>query len=133
VPAKDRHHDAVVRALEKAGWTVTSEQVLFILANRHIWMDLQAERDGNVIFVEIKGFENMASPVDYLAGAIGKYVLYQAALDYFELSSPLYLAVPDHAVSGILGEVIGQEVIRNAQVKLAVFSPEYEEMVQWEV
>lgn len=60
------------------------------------------------ILVEVKGFENMPSPVDYLAEAVGKYVLYRSTLDYVGITEPLYLAVPHAAYMGILSEVIGQ-------------------------
>lgn len=81
MPAKDRYHDVVVRALEKDGWSVTDEQLLVVMDERRLWIDIRAtkEMEQRVVRVEVKGFENMPSPVDYLADAIGKYVLYQAA------------------------------------------------------
>lgn len=85
MPAKDKYHDAVVVALEKEGWDVESQAYLRV-GKRVVWVDLKAQQsDGKTfIMIEIKGFENMASPVDYIAHSIGKYVLYRAILESLE-------------------------------------------------
>ncbi|NJL53802.1 MAG: fatty-acid synthase [Chloroflexaceae bacterium] len=133
VPAKDKHHDAVVNALRKAGWTTIDEQVMIILEERRLWIDLQIARpdqDG-AILIEIKGFENMPSPVEYLAQAIGKYRLYLSVLNYLKIDHPLYMAVPEAAYRGILSEAIGQQTLQQNAVKLLVFDPEAEEIIEW--
>jgi hypothetical protein len=79
----------------------------------------------------VKGLENLASPVAYLADAIGQCVLYQAILDYVGSTDELYLAVPRAALDGILGEGLGHQARRKAQVRLIVFDPDQEETVQW--
>jgi len=133
VPAKDRYHNAVVRALLKAGWVITDEQVAVILGERRLWIDIEAVKasDRLAILVEVKGFENMPSPVEYLAEAVGKYVLYRAALDYGEVATPLFMAVPTVAYAGILSEDIGQQAIARVGINLIVFDPMMEEIVQW--
>ncbi len=73
----------------------------------------------------------MLSPVDYLADAVGKYVLYRATLDYLEIDLPLYMAVPTAAFEGILSEKIGQQTMQKAAVRLIVFDPKTEEIVRW--
>jgi ribulose bisphosphate carboxylase small subunit len=74
MPAKDRYHDTVVRALIKDGWTIASEQVRLRVPGRRLWVDIRAVKaDASVsILVEVKGFENAPSQVEYLAGAVGK-------------------------------------------------------------
>jgi hypothetical protein len=57
-------------------------------------------------------------------------VLYQAVLDYVGSTDELYLAVPQAALDGILGEELGRQARRKAQVRLIVFDPEQEEIVQ---
>jgi hypothetical protein len=96
VPAKDRYHDTVVRALLHAGWSVIEQQVAVVHARRRLWIDIHGVREAEslAILVEVTGFEKMLSPVDYLANAVGKYVLYRATLDYLGVATPLYLAVP---------------------------------------
>src|SRR5207249_748399 len=78
LPAKDRYHDTVVRALVKDGWTVTHHQFNLDVEERSLWVDIRAVKEARslVILVEVKGFENMASAIRYLASAIGQYVLY---------------------------------------------------------
>ncbi len=133
MPAKDRHHDVVVRALQKTGWTLISEQVAIILEGRRLWIDIRAQResDTRAILIEVKGFENLPSPVEYLASATGKYTLYRTALDYLRIELPLYMAVPSGAYHGILSEVIGKETLKRSGVKLIVFDPDHEEIVAW--
>ena len=73
----------------------------------------------------------MPSPVDYLADAVGKYVLYCAALDYGEVATPLFLAVPTAAYEGILSEDIGRQAIAKAGMNLVIFDPDKEEVSLW--
>ena len=133
MPAKDRYHDIVVRALRKDGWTIEAEQVKFVLVERRLWIDIRASNvsQNAAILVEVKGFENMPSPIDFLANAAGKFVLYQAALDYLRVTTPLYIAVPEAAYNGILSEQIGQQVIQKADIQLVIFNLEREEITQW--
>ncbi len=113
MPAKDRYHEVVKQALVKAGWLIDAEQIAMIIENRRLWVDLRATKSDRqmAILVEIKGFENMASPVEYLANTAGQYTLYRSVLDYLALDLPLYLAVPKAAYNGILAEAIGQHVV----------------------
>jgi len=133
VPAKDRLHDAVVRALRKDGWSIKTEQAAILLPERRLWIDIQTEKKPQrlVILVEVKGFEHMPSPVEYLAGAVGKYALYRAALDYLKIHTPLYMAVPILAYNGILSEEVGKQTLQRVGIKLIVFDPELEEIVAW--
>lgn len=133
MPAKDRYHDVVVRALQKDGWSVNGEQVELIIPARRLWIDIQASKgvQTTAILVEVKGFENMPSPVSYLADAIGQCVVYQGALEYLGIPDPLYMAVPAPAVTGILGEEIGRRAVQQAHVGLLVFDPDREEVTEW--
>src|SRR5687768_12025535 len=102
LPAKDRVHDVVVRALEKDGWKVIRQQVKLGIGERRLSVDIYAEKstDRLAILVEVKGFENIPSPMDYLANSVGQYVLYRVVLDYSENPTPLYMAVPEMAYNG---------------------------------
>lgn len=133
MPAKDRYHDAVVRALTKLGWTIVGEQVALTMPTRRVWIDIRASKDaGNIaILVEVKGFEHLASPVAYLREAIGQCVLYQTMLEYAGVTDTLYLAVPAAAIGGILGEEFGRKAIERAQVRLILFDPVLEEITRW--
>jgi hypothetical protein len=133
VPAKDRYHDTVIRALQKAGWTLITEQIAIIVEDRRLWIDIRARKEAEdlAILIEVKGFEGMPSPIEYLANATGKYAMYRAALDYLQIEMPLYMAVPEAAYRGILSEEIGKQTLKHNNVRLLVFDPEREEIVRW--
>ena len=133
MPAKDRYHDTVIRALQKAGWTLITEQVAIIVNDRRLWIDIRASKqtENMAILIEVKGFEGMPSPIEYLANATGKYAMYRAALDYLKMDLPLYMAVPDAAYRGILSEEIGKQTLKHNKVRLIVFDPKHEEIITW--
>jgi hypothetical protein len=133
LPAKDRYHDVVVRALQNAGWQITAEQIALILEGRRLWVDLRALNPDQItaILIEIKGFENTPSPEDYLESAIGKYVLYREITEYLKNDLSLYLAVPLQVYEGFLQEEIAQQVIQRLGIKVVVFDPDREELVKW--
>ena len=81
--------------------------------------------------IEIEGFEKMPPLVDYLASAVGQYVLYRAVPDFAGLATPLYLAVPIAAYEGILGETLGKQVMEAAGIRLVLFNPVTEEISRW--
>ena len=132
MPAKDRHHDAVVRALEKAGWQVVRENVAIGDEVRQLLIDILARRGGeDIILVEVKSFEGVPSPVTLLEKAIGQYMLYTAVLNYLGDETPLYLAVSGTAYTTFLSESLIHHVLGYLKVKLMVFDPVYEEITQW--
>jgi hypothetical protein len=94
LPAKDRYHDTVKRALIKDGWTITAEQVTLIGVTRQVIIDIEASKGelGEIILVEVKGFER--SPVEQLALAIGKLQIYRFMLDELGREIPLGLQFP---------------------------------------
>ena len=55
----------------------------------------------------------------------------QAILEYVGITDPLYMAVPAAVFEGILGEEIGRQAIRKAQIRVIVFDAEQEEIVRW--
>lgn len=133
MPAKDHYHDAVKRALIKDGWNIIEEQVKLNCGVRRLWIDLLAGKaDQNlVVLIEVKGFENSPSAVEELANAVGQYIIYQAALAVKNQVIPLFLAVPNTAFFGILSEVLGQQVRAQIGMRLLVFDPVEEEIIEW--
>lgn len=133
MPAEDKYHSSVVNALKKAGWTIISEQIRLLVKKRYVYLDLQAQNQDNnqVILVEVKGFENIASPVSYLHQVVGQYIVYQAVMNYLGITHPLYLAVPLLAYQTFLQEEISQIVLNDAKIKLIVFDPDSEEITLW--
>jgi hypothetical protein len=133
MPAKDRYHNVVLRALQKDGWTILKEQVELIVPPRRLWIDLRAAREVQAlnILVEVKGFEAVGSPVAYLPDAIGQCVVYKGALDYLGVADVLHLAVPTEAMTGILGEELGRRAVQQAQIGVIVVDPIREVIVRW--
>lgn len=133
MPAKDRFHPSVVRALTKDGWQISEEQYKLIIGERRLWIDLQVSKPEQnlTILIEIKDLENSASAVAALGDTVGQYLLYQVALLANDLAFPLYLAVPESAYQGILSEELGQRVIRHFDLKLLAFDPYREVITRW--
>ena len=125
--------DTVVRALVNDGWVILKEQFRLVLENRKAWIDIRAAKQqlGEVIFVEVKSFENISSQVAYLQQILGQYLLYRAIIEERERGEDLFLAIPAHAYEGIFSEEIGKFVIRRFQLKIVVFDIEKETIIQW--
>lgn len=132
MPAKDRYHDIVKEALVKSGWTVTHDPRTLLLPERVLFIDIRAinDKDEAALLIEIKGFEQ-SSQVEALMEALGKYNVYRSAMKYNNINEPLYLAIPESAYSGIMSETLGEEIIRDYEVKLLVFDPDEREILRW--
>lgn len=98
MPAPDRIHAAVKRALIKDGWTITDEHDTIEYEDAQVYADLAAERAiaaeraERKIVVEIKSFSGR-SPLHDLENALGQYSLYLAYLELIAPERKLYLAV----------------------------------------
>lgn len=132
MPAKDHYHDVVVRALIKDGWTITREQVELYVEPRTLRVDIEATKEatGLIVLVEVKGFEH-PSPMTYIANAVGQYLLYETALETLHMNIPLYLAVPVEAYEGLLAEELAGKYLLRQNVRLLIYDPEKEEIIQW--
>lgn len=135
MPAKDLYHDTVKQALIKDGLRIVSEQVTFIIEGRQIQIDLSVARLDELyvvpIFIEVKSFLR-SSPVEDLAMAVGKYMVYRSALDEAGLEAALlYLAIPQSAYDTIFSERLGVVIREKFQLSLIVVDIEYEEITEW--
>ena len=85
MPAKDRYHEAFVRALEKTDGPSPTDPLAIKVGDMDLFVDIGAERivtadkDGERIAVEIKTFSG-PSVVQDLKETIGQFVLYEDAL-----------------------------------------------------
>lgn len=136
MPAKDIFHDAVKHALLQDGWTITHDPLSLKVGRKDLFVDLgaerflAAERQGEKIAVEIKSFVG-ASEVEDLRDAVGQYVLYQSALAKIEPERTLYLAIRQRIYADVFEEEIGRMLLERGIVKLIVFDPKTEVIVQW--
>jgi hypothetical protein len=134
--ARDVFHNAVKVALQKDGWTITHDPLSIDLMDGQLQADLGAERllgaqrAGKQIAVEIKGFL-APSAVSEFHTALGQCLNYRVALKMKEPERVLYLAVPLEVYESFFSRQLPQLSIQEYRLKLLVFDPEPEVIVQW--
>jgi hypothetical protein len=136
MPAKDRYHDAVKKALEKDNWQITNEPFILRWGARDLYIDLgaekliAAEKGREKIAVEVKSFIG-TSPVADLENALGQYILYYDILHRLEPERCLYLAIRQETYLELFQEPIGKILIENQRLCLLVFNSELEVISAW--
>ncbi len=138
MPARDRCHEAVVKALMADGWTITDDPLRLIYGGEKLYVDLGAERNaiaaekgGAKIAVEIKSFLSRSVMQD-LEEALGQFRLYLIVMAETEPDRVLYLAVPNRVYEGLFCERLGQLILKkDDNLRLIVFDEEQERIVTW--
>ena len=134
--AKDIYHNAVVKALEKEGWTITDDPFSFRLDRVFFRMDLgaerviSAERGAEKIIVEIKSFIQ-ASFIHAFHEATGQYDNYRLALEDVAPEKIIYLAIPEVVWNTYCQERFIQKVFDRKDIKLIIYEPQSETIVLW--
>ncbi|MEG3897544.1 MULTISPECIES: XisH family protein [unclassified Microcoleus] len=135
--AKDKFHDAVKRGLEKEKWTVTHDPLKLEYAkNERVEIDLGAEKllgaekAGEKIAVEIKSFLNDSALADFHT-ALGQFLNYRLVLEELDPERTLYLAVPLASYESFFQRELPKASVKRHQVKIIVYNPVREEIVQW--
>ena len=133
---RDVFHDAVRRALEKEGWTITHAPLPLIYGTSTVSVDLGAsaplgaEREGHKIAVEIKSFLSLSGLQD-LYGAVGQFIVYCMALRYQEPERTLYLAVPAQGFADMFDVREGLQLITEEKLKIAIYDAASEVITRW--
>jgi hypothetical protein len=137
MPARNIHHDAVVRALQADGWTITHDPLMIPFGDRRLFIDLGAERvtigaerGGERIAVEVASFV-ADSPVRDLQEAVGQFVVYRALLSQAEPDRSLFLGVPTHIFESVLSEPLGQLVAADVHLRFLVFDAQQQRVTRW--
>jgi XisH protein len=137
LPALDQCHEQIVRALQKAGWTVDDyPYVLPITNHRRLFVDIHARRyesasPQSIIVVEVKCFSDPKSELQELYTAIGQYLIYRSLLNRKGMGDRLYLAIPTHAYpEGIFGQ-LAAPLIQEFGIKMMVVDVISEVIEQW--
>ena len=136
MPAKDFFHKTVKTSLEKDGWIITDENLFIEVEDVDFYIDLTAEKilvaqkTGKKIAVEVKSFLG-ASDVTEFHSALGQCLNYRSALRLTEPDRTLYLAIPEDVYKEFFIRRFIQRVIVEHQLKLLIFNPTQEEIVQW--
>ena len=135
--AKDVFHENVREALQKEGWTITSDLLRIDLDETYVEIDLAAEmvfaaeREGVKIAVEVKSFISKSIISDFHT-AIGQYLDYFDALEESEPERELFLALPVDAYNHRVfqGRFI-QKRLKKENVKLIIFDPLNNTIIKW--
>jgi hypothetical protein len=136
MPAKDVYHDNLKNALIKDGWTITHDPLVLKWGTKDVYVDLgaeqflAAEKAGQRIAVEIKSFVGPSAMED-LEKALGQFVLYHDILNRAEPDRVLYLGIREATFVDLFGEPVGELLLENQRLRLIVFNPRTEVIVQW--
>ena len=134
--ARDTYHDAVRRALEKEGWTITDEQYKFSTGEASFEIDLfaekliVAERGNDKIAVEVKSFRSQ-SPMNKFHEAVGQYDNYLFALEEYAPKRILYLALPIDLWETFFQKPFVQLVISRKRMRLIIYDQNAETIEKW--
>jgi CRISPR/Cas system-associated exonuclease Cas4 (RecB family) len=134
--AKDLFHESVKRGLEKDQWIVTDDPLELEWEEVKVKIDLAAERliaakrGGEKIAVEIKSFIGTSAISDFHT-ALGQFLNYRIMLEAKEPDRQLYLAIPLETYDTFFQSQFAQTVKERYQLKLIVYKPLDEEIVQW--
>jgi XisH protein len=134
--AKDRFHDAVKQALLKEQWVITADPLILKIDKVKFEIDVAAEKvfaaekAGQKIAVEIKSFLNTSVVTDFHS-ALGQFLNYRLGLQMNEPDRTLYLAIPLDIFESFFQERFTQEAVRQYQVKLIVYEPVQEVIIEW--
>jgi XisH protein len=135
--AKDFFHEAVKIALEKDGWQITDDPLFISFGGVEMYIDLGAEsvvgaeRAGEKIAVEIKSFLGPSATTEF-NNALGQFLKYQLALEEVQPDRKLYLAIPRDAYRSFFSLQLPTMLLQRYQVRLIVYNPTTEEIVQWQ-
>lgn len=134
--AKDLFHEAVKQALLKEQWTITADPLKIKIDGVKFEIDLAAEKvfaaekAGRKIAVEVKCFLSNSVLTDFHL-ALGQFLNYRLALQMSEPNRTLYLAVPFDTFDSFFQERFVQEAIRLYQLKLVIYDPKKEVVIEW--
>lgn len=133
---RDTHHQVVVDALQKEQWVITDDPLTLEFAGKLIGIDLAAgkllaaERNDRKIAVEIKSFQG-SSDVSEFHTALGQFLNYRHVLGKIIPERTLYLAVPEDASASFFQEQDVREIVETHQIRLLVYHPQREEIIEW--
>ncbi|MBD2679518.1 MULTISPECIES: XisH family protein [Nostoc] len=135
--AKDVFHEVVKIALQKDGWQITHDPLLFNVGGVKMSIDLAAEkliaaeRDNEKIAVEVKSFLEKSSAISEFHTALGQFINYRGALRRRDPERILYLAVPLTTYRTFFQLDFPKEMVEENRVKMIVYDVESEVIVEW--
>jgi len=135
--ARDVFHESVKSALMKDSWVITHDPLRLKFSEDDLLrIDLgaeqllAAERGVQKIAVEVKSFLSESAMFDFHL-ALGQFLNYRLALRNLEPDRSLYLAVPIAAYNSFFSRALPQAAIAEYDLKLLVYDPTNEVIVEW--
>ncbi|WP_307731203.1 element excision factor XisH family protein [Microseira wollei] len=136
MPQYDFYHFNVRNALIKDGWTITDDPFKIEYEDIKLYADLgaekifAAEKCERKIVVEIKVF-NSPSLITELQKTLGQYSIYRSYLKRTNPERKLYLAIGIDIYQDFFQRPSIQVIIEDYDLKIIVFNPDTEEIIQW--
>jgi hypothetical protein len=137
MPARDRYHERVKKALIKDGWTITDDPLHLKWGKKDLYVDLGAEKlltaqkGTQKIAVEIKTFGGDSEVAD-LQQALGQYFTYCAVMSRNYPDWILYIAVHEDVFIDVFEEdPLGRLLLEDYKIPFLVFNPEQEVIARW--
>ncbi|MGD1904751.1 MAG: XisH family protein [Leptolyngbyaceae cyanobacterium] len=134
--AKDRFHEVVKTALQKEGWSITSDPYEVNVDDVDFEIDLAAEQllaadlGDRKIAVEIKSFIS-PSNVSEFHTALGQFLNYRDALALVEPDRQLYLAVRLAIYESFFQRRFITAAVARYQLSLLVYNVRQEAISKW--
>lgn len=137
MPAKDKYHDNVRKALEFDGWEITHDPYYLKLGRRKGYIDLGAkrmilgaEKGSEKIAVEVKSFLGM-SDLDQFEDALGQFLVYRPALNKIEPERILFLAIPNDFYQSFFDDSYFVEIAELYDLKMCIFDETNSKIILW--
>ncbi|MBD2200632.1 MULTISPECIES: XisH family protein [Calothrix] len=134
--ARDVFHEVVKIALQKDGWQITHDPLLFNVGGVKMSIDLPAEkliaaeRDNEKIAVEVKSFLEKSSAISEFHTALGQFINYRGALRRRVPERMLYLAVPLTTYKTFFQLDFPKDMVEENRVKMIVYDVENEVIIE---
>ncbi len=138
MPAKDVFQIAVLKALETENWKITDDPLKLDVGGVEMYVDLgaekliAAEKNGKKIAVEVKSFIGTSNIYEFHT-AMGQFINYRVALEEQYPGRELYLAIPNGTYQTFFSLQFIQTIIQRFEVKLIIYDPTNEVIVQWRI
>lgn len=136
MPARDRYHNHIKKALIKDGWEITHDPYIIETEGINYSVDLGAEKmiaakKGNQkIAIEIKSFLKESAVSEYHT-ALGQFLNYRIGLVETDNDRILYLALPQVAYIRLKKLPLIMKSIKEYKLRLIIFSVDKKEIVKW--
>jgi hypothetical protein len=134
--ARDIFHEAVRKALETDGWTITHDPLILKSGGLRLEIDLAAEqvlaaeRGTEHIAVEVKSFLSKSKLNDFYE-AKGQYDVYLFGLREEKPARKLFLAVDTDIYGSFFQKPLIQKIVEDYSISLLIFDAATKRIVQW--